>query len=101
TDLHLPEEVFLCSSLSDALQKLAQQKNLENIFVIGGGKVFTEAIEHPDCSKVYLTHIEAVFDCDTFFPGKVLVKHFTMAAEGPLLSENGLKFKFLEYERLR
>lgn len=36
------------------------------IFVIGGERVFTEAL--PKCSKIYLTRVGKQFDCDVFFP---------------------------------
>jgi dihydrofolate reductase/thymidylate synthase len=42
--------------------------NINNIFVIGGQKIYASAINHPYCDKVYLTEIYKKYDCDTFFP---------------------------------
>jgi len=36
--------------------------------VIGGGKVFAQAIELDACRRIYLTQIEHDFGCDVFFP---------------------------------
>jgi thymidylate synthase len=39
-----------------------------NIFVIGGGQIYSEAINHPMCDKLYITEIYKDYECDTFFP---------------------------------
>jgi dihydrofolate reductase/thymidylate synthase len=41
---------------------------INNIFVIGGQKIYESAINHPYCDKIYLTHIYQKFETDTFFP---------------------------------
>ena len=53
-------------SLEHALA-MADESN-GDVFVIGGQKVYEQAIHNPDLSGVYLTRIEHEFDCDTFFP---------------------------------
>ena len=37
-------------------------------FVIGGQRVYEEALAHPDCQEVFLTRVGATFECDRFFP---------------------------------
>lgn len=37
-------------------------------WVIGGATLYKQAIEHPDCEELILTHIDKSFKCDTFFP---------------------------------
>jgi dihydrofolate reductase len=67
----LPAEVWLADSLAGALRRLAAGETepaLEHIFVIGGGTVYLEALQHPSCSRVFLTRVEGTFDCDTFLP---------------------------------
>jgi dihydrofolate reductase len=97
-DIAVPESVLLASSLDEALQQSAQNPDIENIYVIGGGKVYQEAINHPDCEKIYLTRINAVFDCDAFFP-PIDEEKFKLEDERSLLKENELEFRFLVYER--
>jgi dihydrofolate reductase len=54
-----------CSSLDDALE---QFKNTDQeIFVIGGGQLYSEAIDRAD--RLYITHVDTTpEDADTFFP---------------------------------
>ncbi len=41
---------------------------LGEVFIIGGGQVFKEAMEKNLVDKIYLTLVEGDFGCDTFFP---------------------------------
>lgn len=53
-------------SIEDALEKAGD--DVEDIFFIGGGSIYRQAMEHPLVDGVYLTHIDHEYDCDTFFP---------------------------------
>ena len=44
------------------------KSKIENIFIIGGGQIYQQAIRLPECEKVYLTVVEDETQCDTFFP---------------------------------
>lgn len=65
-------EVF--RTLDDALTHLENDRCVEHIFVIGGGRLYEEAINHPRCSKIYTTIIDKDYVCDTFFPIERLEK---------------------------
>ena len=97
-DISLPEGVLLCSSIDEAMQKVSAMPNIENTFVIGGGKVFAEAIQHPSCAKIYITKLAQSFDCDTFFP-QIDEAKFRLAQQDGKMTDNGLEFEFLLYER--
>ncbi len=56
---------IVLSSLSESI-KLASQKDKEEIFIIGGGQIFEEAIHITD--RLYLTLVEGDFDGDVYFP---------------------------------
>ena len=45
-----------------------QREQVSDVFVIGGGSIYREAIELPSCTKLYVTRILAIYDCDTYFP---------------------------------
>jgi len=65
------DDVVRASSLDDALALLHQPpyvENLETIWICGGENIYREAIAHPSCHRVYLTQIDADYECDTFFP---------------------------------
>ncbi len=95
-DLNLPADVLSYSSLDEALENL-KAKNLEETFIIGGGSLYTEAIEYPNFNKLYITEIMSDFNCDTFFPK--IPKEFKKTEESKLRSENQYRFKFVIYER--
>ena len=60
----LPDGCVSAVSLDDAIAKGAEG---DEIFVIGGGQIYKQAIAKAD--KLYLTKIHAAFpDADTFFP---------------------------------
>lgn len=53
------------SSLADALEQ-AKATNCKEIFVIGGGEIYNQAL--PLADTVYLTRVHAELEGDTFFP---------------------------------
>lgn len=56
---------IITHSLEEAL-KVAKEKEKSEIFIIGGGQIYKQAIDIAD--KLYLTIIDAAFAADTFFP---------------------------------
>lgn len=54
-------------SLSMALRIISHEPDLERTFIIGGGEVYTEALNHPLCTTIHRTRILKPFGCDTFF----------------------------------
>ena len=93
TNYQVPTGVELVQSLDEALSKGEGE-----LFVIGGARLFEEAIHHPNCTKIILTEINSSFDCDAFFPE--LPGDFKRVQESPLEEEKGLKFRFVTYEKL-
>jgi len=57
--------VTVAHSLEEAL-RAADDLERDEIFVIGGGQIFAEAL--PLAAKLYLTLIEGEFEADVFFP---------------------------------
>ena len=57
-------------SLDDALTALYKNKGVESVFVIGGGKLYAEAINHDDVSMIIKTiiHVPCPRYADVFFP---------------------------------
>lgn len=85
------------SSLNVALEELATDKTITNIFVVGGGEIYAEALKHPECKKIYLTEINSEFLCDTFLPE--FEATFQETASSPFLEENGIRYRFRILER--
>jgi len=84
-------------SLDAALAEL-EKKQVEEIFIIGGGMLYASAITHPDCRKLYLTEILKTFDCDTFFPA--IPPKFKKIQINDNQEENGIPFRFAVYEKI-
>lgn len=62
------KEAETYSSLKECLEKLGEEQVTTKIFVIGGEKVYSEAIQYNECKHIYLTVIEKDIECDRFFP---------------------------------
>ncbi len=82
-------------SLEDAVNEAKKAPNPEEIFIIGGGQIFKEALEENLVDKLYLTLVEGDYGADTFFPdysGFKIIKE----QEG----ESGeYKYKFVDLEK--
>ena len=92
-------DVVKCSSLGSAMSLLTgteYKDHLENIFVIGGGQVYKEAIEAPECAVIHLTVIESDFECDTFLP-EIDPKRFALWSAAAPQSDNDVRYHFLCY----
>lgn len=72
------------------------QKN-KKIFIIGGGKLFEEAIKHEACHDIWYTQVKGDFNCDTFFPE--IPESFKKIANAEGFKENGIEFSFEIYRK--
>jgi len=94
-NLSFPEGVLVFDSLEGALKHFSSSTIIESAFVIGGAQVFNEAMSYPLCQKLYVTHVEGQFDCDTFFPP--ISKQFIPISSSETLHEGGVNFQFSDY----
>lgn len=65
-DFVLPEGVLKASSLENAIELAKTHVGSEEIFIIGGGNVYEQALKITD--KIYLTEVDANIEGDAFFP---------------------------------
>lgn len=79
-------------SVDDVLEEYKGRD--EEIFIIGGGKIYELFI--PWADKLYLTVIEDEPEADTFFPDYSEFKKVLYTEEG---SDSGHIYKFLELEK--
>jgi dihydrofolate reductase len=87
----------LWSNLDAALAELERNETVREIFLIGGGKVYAAALNHPACVRIYQTRIEATFGCDTFFPS--IPPDFVETAISPPIHEGDTRYHFALLER--
>lgn len=84
---------YVANSLDEAL-KFADNKT-ETIFIIGGAKVFEQAINLPELKGIYLTKIHHNHDCDTYF--SKIPSRFSKIKKLGSQEENGIQFEYLFY----
>lgn len=89
---HAPD-CFITHSLEEALD-LARKRDKKEIFIIGGGQIYHQAINIAD--KLYLTVVKGNFIADTFFPDYSLFKKVIYQKERKNME---YKFTFLELVR--
>ena len=78
----------------DAAIKQAKKKEEKEIFFIGGGQIYSQAL--PIADKLYITLVSGSYDADTFFPDYSKFKNLKTTGE----SRHGkLQYKFLELTR--
>lgn len=58
----------IVSSLEEGLEKAKEFPGSEEVFVFGGGQVFTEVVEKGLVDRLYITVVKGDYDADTFFP---------------------------------
>ena len=52
----------------DTLLEYCMKEKFEDIWIIGGGKIYEYFINKPYISNVYISRIKSNYNCDTFFP---------------------------------
>jgi dihydrofolate reductase len=68
----------------------------EQTFVIGGARVFAEAMAHPNCDCIILTRIRRRYDCDTFAP-QVDTDRFEIVEKSEPQLEGDIEYEFVTY----
>lgn len=94
---------IVAGSLEEALSLAADRaaaRGVDEIFVIGGGELFKEAL--PLAERLYLTHIEAVPEGDAYFPD-VSPEDWMETAREPIAASEGDTARAVHavYERRR
>lgn len=87
------EGVEVASSLDAAIDLV---KHEAQVFVIGGGELYTQAL--PQADQLILTEVDADFEGDTFFPtwDRSL---FTESSRETHQSDSGWAYHFVFYQR--
>lgn len=60
-----PEGAIVVSNLNDAIF-VAKDADCKEVFVVGGGEIYKEAIKIAD--RIYMTRVHTITDGDAFFP---------------------------------
>jgi dihydrofolate reductase len=98
-NLKLPEHVLLYSSFGKALVDLVNYHYIENVYLIGGAQIYTEALKDFEtyCDSLYVTHLKGDFNCDAFFPA--IPASFSKKEESFWFTEEQIQYRFCRYEK--
>lgn len=94
------ENCIIKHNLKDALDYANTIEN-EEVFIIGGGQIYKEALEKDLIDKMYITHVHESFEADTFFPNIDLnkwrkISELTVDRD----EKNPYKHSFVVYEKM-
>lgn len=81
----------------EELAKELEKYQDDEVFIIGGAKVYKECL--PMCDTCYITRIFEEFPADRHFVDLDEVNDFKVVWESDVKEENGIKYKFVEYKR--
>ena len=92
-------DCVITNSLDNALE-YAKSKNQEEVFIIGGGQIYSQSIDITD--KLYITEIQADFEGDAFFPevDKNIWRE-TSRVKHDVDDRHKYSFDFVVYERVK
>lgn len=110
---------FVASSLNDAIQQLGELPNIGDIFIIGGGQVYKEAIDQNILDRIFYTEVkdypvETEDKLDAFFPevndGDWKKESFqgldnnvndekTNGNDWEVSEKTGIKYRFLDFKK--
>lgn len=85
------------SSLEQALEIAKKSPGAEEIFIIGGGEIFKEAMGQNLVDKLYVTKVKGDFNAEIFFPE--YEKIFTKKLSSRMDLEGDYQLEFLELEK--
>ncbi|MEK7507909.1 MAG: dihydrofolate reductase [Patescibacteria group bacterium] len=89
----------IVSSLEEGISRARLAAGSDEIFIIGGGEIYKQAIDRDLAEKIYLTVIDKDFDGDAYFPEIDESKwKLVKREERELDTENAYHHSFLIFE---
>lgn len=85
-------------SLEEALALAKTKPGAEEIFIIGGGEIFAQALAQNLVDKLYLTKVKGDFNAEIFFPRYERI--FTKVITSRLDLEGDYRLEFLELQKV-
>ena len=93
------QEISGCDVVGSIDEALELAKDAREIFVIGGGEIYRQAL--PLVQRIYLTRVHGTFEGDVTFPELNMTEWKEMSREQhPADEKNPHAYTFLVYERM-
>ena len=90
------KDAVIVHSIDEVLEELKKYDD-DEIYVIGGGKVYEELL--PYCDVVHVTKIDFAFEADTHFPNLDEDPKWEITASSDEQTYFDLEYTFVKYER--
>lgn len=87
------EGAFVCHSLQEGIEFASKAPGSDEVFVIGGGEIFKEAL--PKADRIYLTTVHWPYEGDAFFP-EIPAKKFEAKSSEKLSEDPAATLTVLE-----
>jgi dihydrofolate reductase len=88
------KDVVVASSLEEALRQAKALEKRGEVFVIGGGQIYNQALKYTD--RLYLTKVNKEAKADTYFPEYEHIFIKTVNIERGAFSGNSFEYLTLE-----
>jgi dihydrofolate reductase len=84
--------VLYFNDFNHCLKELNSRENIEKIFLIWGGSLYNQFLNHPNLEKIYMTKVFWDHDCDVFFDW--IPKEFKLESYWDEIEEKWFKYRF-------
>lgn len=88
------DRLIICGSLEELFHEI-EKYNTDDIFVIGGGAVYTQLL--PYCTEVYVTKIQNTYSADKHFPDLDNIDTWELVSVSDTKEYNNIQYNFLKY----
>lgn len=85
-----------CFQSIDAIKEFIKTKDYDEVWIIGGSQIYNQFINDDCVKRIYITHVERNYNCDTFFPK---IPDDFLLIETNSITENETKLTFNIYEK--
>ncbi|MGN1142734.1 MAG: dihydrofolate reductase [Oliverpabstia sp.] len=92
------KDTIVVHDIPELLEELKKYPD-DQIYVIGGGKVYEELL--PYCNVAHVTKIDFAFEADTYFPDLDKMEEWQITATSDEQTYFDLEYSFVKYERMR
>jgi dihydrofolate reductase len=96
-DLHKENITFL--NINDTREYIEENRDNENIFIIGGENLYKEF--NDECDYLYITYIHKSFECDRHFVFDI--NNFNLISKSEVMKSSieNIEYQFHVYQRIK
>ncbi len=88
---------IVAHSIEEAVKKAREISSDEDIFVIGGGKIYSQMLDL--CDECFVTKINMAYTADTYFPDLDKDGNWTCTEESEEMTCFDMEYTFCTYKR--